>query len=159
MPCTACCLLLAALTRLIVHHAYGFSFGQLQCCDPSLPLHFRASFQVVCAAAAAQDNVAGVLCVDVSRGQVDCSTTRMGHLCLRPATEYQAERETYLSYHRWDGIFDIHTANKHKQGGKKGQRNAQLLYKHSLWKPSSTWNTYFTKHTCSLWAQSSSNEI
>lgn len=111
------CLLLAALTRLIVHHAYGFSFGQLQCCDPSLPLHFRASFQVVCAAAAAQDNVAGVLCVDVRRGQVDCSTTRMGHLCLRPATEYQAERETYLSYHRWDGIFDIQQAQAGRQEG------------------------------------------
>ena len=68
------------------------------------------------------------------------------------------QKETYLSYQRWDVIFDIHTSNKHKQGGKKGQRNAQTLYKHSLWKPSSTWNTYFTKHTCSLW-QSPSKEI
>ena len=85
---------IAALTRLIVHHADGFGFGQLQCSDPSLPLHFCASLEVVSAAAAAQDNVAGVLCVDVRRGQVDCSSASMGHLCLRPATKHQAEKET-----------------------------------------------------------------
>lgn len=83
-----------ALTRLIVHHADGFGFGQLQCRDPSLPLHFCASLEVVSAAATAQDNVAGVLCVDVRRGQVDCSSASMGHLCLRPATKHQAEKET-----------------------------------------------------------------
>ncbi|KAF3850815.1 hypothetical protein F7725_012587, partial [Dissostichus mawsoni] len=80
--------------ELIVHHADGFGFGQLQCRDPSLPLHLCASLEVVSAAATAQDNVAGVLCVDVRRGQVDCSSASMGHLCLRPATKHQAEKET-----------------------------------------------------------------
>lgn len=86
-------MLRAALTGLIVHHADGFSFGQLQSCNPSLPLHLRACLQVVCAAAAAQDDVAGILRVDVSRGQVDCSATRMGHLCLRPAETRQTDRQ------------------------------------------------------------------
>lgn len=72
--------------------------------------------------------------------------------------QQNTRRKERLICHTTDGMVYL-TFNKHKQGGKKGQRNAQLLYKHSLWKPSSTWNTYFTKHTCSLWAQSSSNEI
>lgn len=77
----------ADLTRLVVHHADGFSFGQLQSCDPSLPFYLGAGLQVIGAAAAAQDDVAGVLGVDVCRGQVDGSTTCVGHLRLRPATE------------------------------------------------------------------------
>lgn len=76
-----------SLTRLVVHHANGLGFGQLQRCHPSLPLHLGAGLQVVGAAAAAQDDVAGVLRVDVRCGQVDSSATRVGHLCLRPATE------------------------------------------------------------------------
>lgn len=35
----------------------------------------------------AQNNVAGVFCVDVRRGQVDGAATRMGHLRLRPTME------------------------------------------------------------------------
>lgn len=76
----------AALTRLVVHHADGFSFGKLQSCDPSLPLYLGAGLQVIGAAAAAQDDVAGILGVDVRRGQVDGSATCVGHLRLRPAT-------------------------------------------------------------------------
>lgn len=77
----------AALTRLVVHHADGFSFSQLQSCDPSLPLYLGAGLQVIGAATAAQDDVAGVLGVDVRRGQVDGSTTCVGHLRLRPVME------------------------------------------------------------------------
>lgn len=83
----------AALTRLVVHHADGFSFGQLQSCDPSLPLYLGAGLQVIGAAAAAQDDVAGVLGVDVRRGQVDGSTTCVGHLRLGPATENRKNKD------------------------------------------------------------------
>ena len=83
----------SSLTRLIIHHADGFSLGQLQCCDPSLALHFCAGLQVVGATATAQHNVAGVLRVDVCCGQVDCATTRVGHLCLCPAIEHQKDTD------------------------------------------------------------------
>lgn len=56
------------ITRLIVHHADGFSFGQLQGCHPSLPLHLSAGLQMIGAAAAAQHDVAGVLGVNVRGG-------------------------------------------------------------------------------------------
>lgn len=74
-----------ALTRLVVHHANGFGFGQLQGCHPSLPLHLRAGLQVIRAPATAQHDVAGVLRVDVRGGQVDGSAARVGHLRLSSA--------------------------------------------------------------------------
>lgn len=76
--------------------------------------------------------------------------------------QQNTRRKERLICHTTDGMVYltfIRPTSTSREARRDRQRNAQLLYKHSLWKPSSTWNTYFTKHTCSLWAQSSSNEI
>ncbi len=92
------------LTGLIVHHSDGFGLGQFQRCDPSLPLHLCAGFQMVSAPPTAQNNIAGVFGVDVRRGQVDGAAARMGHLCLRPIKSDEDRRSNQnMESRKWEG--------------------------------------------------------
>lgn len=98
----------SVLTRLIVHHPDCFSFGQLQCRDPSLPLHFCAGLQMVSAAAAAQHNIAGVLCVDVCSCKVYSSSARVGHLCLCPANKTPSRKSWKLVLFYFSPVLQSH---------------------------------------------------
>lgn len=72
------------LTRLGLH-AGSFGFGQLQCCDPPLPLHFWAGLQVIRLRAAIRDDeIAWVFHCDIGCGQVYSAPTCVSHLRLGP---------------------------------------------------------------------------
>ncbi len=66
-------------------HAESFGFGQLQCCDPPLPLHLWAGLQVIRLRAAIRDDeIAWVLHRDIGCGQVYGAPTCVTHLRLGP---------------------------------------------------------------------------